>query len=66
MEDEDFVGHFQERVEHIVTFKPNGLNNVSEYSFNNVITTQNGKVLDQVWAGPSHWRLKFIRPSGKL
>ncbi|KAK9871247.1 hypothetical protein WA026_011521 [Henosepilachna vigintioctopunctata] len=35
----------------------------SEYSYNSVISTSNGKVIDQIWAGPSHWKLKFLRRS---
>ncbi|XP_044761297.1 condensin complex subunit 2 [Coccinella septempunctata] len=35
----------------------------SEYSYNTVITLGNGKVIDQIWAGPSHWKLKFLRRS---
>lgn len=65
MEEEEFVAHFQENVEHIVTLKPNGFNNVSEYSYNTTVTTQGGKIVDQIWAGPSHWKLKYIRPSSK-
>lgn len=64
-EEEEYAAHFQENVEHIVSFKPNGLNHVSEYSYNSTVTMQTGKIVDQIWAGPSHWKLKYIRPSGR-
>lgn len=59
----DFTAHMQGRVEHIVSFKPNHLENVTEYSYNTTFVTQSGKILDKIWAGPSHWKLKYIRPS---
>ncbi|XP_066259486.1 condensin complex subunit 2-like [Euwallacea similis] len=52
-------------LETIVNFYPTEQGLVSNversvYSFNNVMDTAYGKV-DQIWAGPSHWKLKFIR-----
>ncbi|KAL3278245.1 hypothetical protein HHI36_013583 [Cryptolaemus montrouzieri] len=35
----------------------------SEYSYNSIVKLNNGKVIDQIWAGPSHWKLKFLRRS---
>ncbi|KAJ8947872.1 hypothetical protein NQ318_010018 [Aromia moschata] len=50
-------------LEHIVQFRPDvpeGLQR-SEYSYNAVVNTRSGKVIDQIWAGPSHWKLKCIK-----
>ncbi|XP_072392859.1 condensin complex subunit 2 isoform X2 [Diabrotica undecimpunctata] len=49
---------------HIVDYRPMEMSiQTSEYSFNPVVRTSNGKYIDQIWAGPSHWKLKFIRRS---
>lgn len=61
--EEEVAAHFQENVEHIVNFRPNGLNIPNDYSYNSIIKTQDGKIVDQIWAGPSHWKFKYIRPS---
>ncbi|XP_056631792.1 condensin complex subunit 2-like [Diorhabda sublineata] len=51
-------------VANVVDFKPmESTIHSSEYSFNPVVTTNNGKYIDRIWAGPSHWKLKFIRRS---
>ncbi|XP_050511265.1 condensin complex subunit 2 isoform X2 [Diabrotica virgifera virgifera] len=49
---------------HVVDYRPMEMSiQTSEYSFNPVVRTSNGKYIDQIWAGPSHWKLKFIRRS---
>lgn len=51
-------------VANVVDFRPmESTIHSSEYSFNPVVTTNNGKYIDRIWAGPSHWKLKFIRRS---
>lgn len=65
LEEEEFAAHFQENVEHIVSLKPHAGNNLSDYSYNSAIAAQNGRIVDQIWAGPSHWKFKYIRPSSK-
>ncbi|XP_076259246.1 non-SMC condensin I complex subunit H [Rhynchophorus ferrugineus] len=32
----------------------------SEYSYNSVVGTCSGKI-DQIWAGPSHWKMKHVK-----
>lgn len=63
--EEEFAAQFRENVEHIVSFRPTAASNMTEYSYNNMITAENGEIVDQIWAGPSHWKLKCIRASSK-
>lgn len=50
------------KVAHIIDFKPgkNGLQ-ADEYCYSNAIDLMGGKLITQVWAGPSHWKLKHVR-----
>ncbi|XP_074030653.1 condensin complex subunit 2 isoform X2 [Leptinotarsa decemlineata] len=48
----------------IVDFRSaNETGHTSEYSYNSIINTHTGKFIDQIWAGPCHWKLKFLRRS---
>ncbi|XP_045480817.1 condensin complex subunit 2-like [Harmonia axyridis] len=60
---EDIMAHqLQHDVPHIVDLLSSGTEiKRSEYSYNGVISLGNGKVIDQIWAGPSHWKLKCIK-----
>lgn len=33
----------------------------SEYSCNSLVEVSNGKLIEQIWAGPSYWKLKCIK-----
>ncbi|KAK4874775.1 hypothetical protein RN001_014135 [Aquatica leii] len=51
-------------VAHIVDFNPNENETCAdEYNFSNAIKLMHNKHIMQVWAGPSHWKLKYIRPN---
>lgn len=51
-------------VAHIVDFRSISHSlQTSEYSYNTIINTHTGNFIDQIWAGPCHWKLKFIRRS---
>lgn len=53
-------------VSHIVDFRPEVTDvEANEYSFMGSIQTNNNKLITQIWAGPSHWKLKYVRPASK-
>ncbi|KAJ8922646.1 hypothetical protein NQ315_007678 [Exocentrus adspersus] len=62
---EEVVPQIRGDIAKIVEFQPNLTSGTykSEYSYNTVVPTYSGKLIDQIWAGPSHWKLKFIRRS---
>lgn len=61
---EERVPQLRGDIAHIVDFRTvsNGTQK-SEYSYNTIINTHTGNIIDQIWAGPCHWKLKFIRPA---
>lgn len=60
--EEEVVPQLRGEVAHIVDFRaPNTNNQNSDYTFNSVISTHAGKYIDQIWAGPCHWKLKFMQ-----
>lgn len=63
------VGHaIQTEVQNIVDFRPTENTLTAErtdYSFNPTIN-MGQYVIDQIWAGPSHWKLKYIRNSKSI
>lgn len=63
LEEEEFAGHVQGNIAYVVDFKQHNDIRGSEYSYNSLISTQSGKTIEQIWAGPSHWKLKFIKPA---
>ncbi|KAG5867838.1 hypothetical protein JTB14_026623 [Gonioctena quinquepunctata] len=51
-------------ITHITDFRPaNDTAQTSEYSYNSIVHSRSGKFIDQIWAGPHHWKLKFLRRS---
>jgi len=65
MVEELAVPHFHHELQHIVDFQPTEQTlatseSRSQYSYNTLIQTSQGQI-DRIWAGPSHWKLKFIR-----
>ncbi|KAG5879709.1 hypothetical protein JTB14_008535 [Gonioctena quinquepunctata] len=51
-------------IAHITDFKAaDDTAQTSEYSYNTILNTRTGKFIDQIWAGPHHWKLKFLRRS---
>ncbi|CAG9812522.1 unnamed protein product [Phaedon cochleariae] len=71
-DDEDDIQIVQEEmpqlragdVAKIIDFRPaNESAHTSEYSYNSIVNTRTGKFIDQIWAGPHHWKLKFIHRS---
>ncbi|CAH1113307.1 unnamed protein product [Psylliodes chrysocephalus] len=61
---EHLASEFRGSVTHVVDFRPTeNTMHSSEYSFNSIITNPDGKYIDQIWAGPSHWKLKCLRRS---
>ncbi|KAK5649716.1 hypothetical protein RI129_000745 [Pyrocoelia pectoralis] len=50
-------------VEDIVNFHPKTTGRLAnDYSFTSAVKLNNNKVMDRVWAGPSHWKLKYLQP----
>ncbi|KAF5283520.1 hypothetical protein FQA39_LY17335 [Lamprigera yunnana] len=47
----------------VVDFNTDGAVCGDDYSFSKSVTLMGNKRLTQVWAGPSHWKLKYIKPS---
>ncbi|XP_044269610.1 condensin complex subunit 2 [Tribolium madens] len=35
----------------------------TDYGYNTLIRNQSGKYIDKIWAGPSHWKVKFNKRS---
>ncbi|CAH0547136.1 unnamed protein product [Brassicogethes aeneus] len=62
-EEQEFCAQVQGEIAHINNFQPADVLIKTEYSYNSTLRTHNGKVIDQIWAGPSHWKLKYIRRS---
>lgn len=62
---EEVAPQIRGKIANITEFRPDLTDGVlrSEYSYNPVVATCSGKLVDQIWAGPSHWKLKFIRRS---
>ncbi|XP_045471281.1 condensin complex subunit 2-like isoform X1 [Harmonia axyridis] len=60
---EDFLTHqVKHDVPHIVDLITSDMDFArSEYSYNSLITLGSGKVIEKIWAGPSHWKLKCIK-----
>lgn len=62
------AGHnIQTEVDNIVDFRPTDstivtANDRTDYSFNPLINMGH-QVIQQIWAGPGHWKLKYIRNS---
>ncbi|CAG9766883.1 unnamed protein product [Ceutorhynchus assimilis] len=67
MGEEEVVNQLLHReVEHIVDFRPieqslATFSDKSAWTFNSMDETSAGRKIDQIWAGPSHWKLKCIR-----
>lgn len=61
-EEEEFCAQIQGEIAHIVDLKPEEVSHRTEYSYKTTMQTHNGRIIDQIWAGPSHWKLKYIRP----
>ncbi|XP_018565180.1 condensin complex subunit 2 [Anoplophora glabripennis] len=60
---EEVAAQVRGEIANIVEFRPDITGGVqrSEYSYNTVVSTHSGKLIDRIWAGPSHWKLKFIK-----
>uniref|UniRef100_A0AAR5P1K4 Condensin complex subunit 2 n=1 Tax=Dendroctonus ponderosae TaxID=77166 RepID=A0AAR5P1K4_DENPD len=64
--EENAVGLIRQDLEYIVNFVPTESHlssraDTSLFSFNDVIDTRFGKI-EKMWAGPSHWKLKLLKP----
>ncbi|KAK5650657.1 hypothetical protein RI129_001686 [Pyrocoelia pectoralis] len=50
--------------DYIVNFHPKVTRRIAnDYSFTSAIKLHNNKVMDRVWTGPSHWKLKYLQPT---
>lgn len=65
MEEEKLTAHLQGHIVHIVDFQNKATTQENEYSYNKTLSIPGGKIIEQLWAGPSHWKLKCIRPNRK-
>ena len=60
---EVFQAQIHGEIAHIVDAVPEENRVETEYGYNTVIKTTSGKFIDRIWAGPSHWKVKFNRRS---
>lgn len=66
-EEEEGIGHIAIKPSepvHIEDFRPSTSNIIqNEYSY--CVLNSTNHLMTQIWAGPSHWKLKHVRPAGK-
>lgn len=58
------MAQIQSNIEHIVDFQPKNGPSHDEYSYNVSYRTESGILVEKLWAGPSHWKLKCMKPAG--
>ncbi|XP_031333795.1 condensin complex subunit 2-like isoform X2 [Photinus pyralis] len=53
----------EEKFDYILHFPVNSISRrANDCSFLSVVKLCNNKVMSRVWAGPSHWKLKYLQP----
>ncbi|RZC40771.1 condensin complex subunit 2-like, partial [Asbolus verrucosus] len=60
---EEFCVQIHGEIAQIVDAIPEENRLETEYGYNTLIKTASGKFIDRIWAGPSHWKVKFNRRS---
>lgn len=60
---EAFHAQIHEGIGRIVDVIPEEHRVATDYAFNTTIKTETGKLVYKLWAGPSHWKVKFNKRS---